>query len=187
MMVARGRNPDSTRAGTGFRGPKPRESGPGQGGSRGPKPRQFRQFGGQNPVSWPHEGHNHAPGPMSAANPPAGHRAGETSLLPHFFCRGPKPRLRQHRPAANSRAVENRSATGRFGVSAPGRRGEARPPHHGPDCGSPAGIHGSRRGQRAAALIPLPSEAEHTGSRAFQMQRRLRGPKPRFSWGPKPR
>lgn len=63
MMVARGRNPDSTRAGTRFRGPKPREFGPGDGRSRGPKPRQFRQFGGQNPVSWPREGHSHAPGP----------------------------------------------------------------------------------------------------------------------------
>lgn len=91
MRVARGRNPDSTRAGTGFRGPKPRESGPGQGSSRGPKPRQFRQFGGQNPVSWPHEGHSHAPGPMSAADPQAGHRAGETSLLPHFFAGGRNP------------------------------------------------------------------------------------------------
>jgi hypothetical protein len=142
MMVARGRNPDSTRAGTGFRGPKPRESGPGQGGSRGPKPRQFRQFGGQNPVSWPREGQSHAPGPMSAADPPAGHRAGETSLLPHFFCRGPKPRVRQHRPIRG------------IGPRAP-RRGQTDPPRPGlRESGrNPRLLQGAaRRGSHTSAI-----------------------------------
>lgn len=140
---------------SGIRGPKPRESGVGQGGERGPKPRQFRRVGGQNPVS-------RADGrPWCPSSPErcAGRRTGETSLWPHFFCRGPKPRVRCHRAGAARSAAKNRPRTGRFGVSAPGGPWPPHPARRPARRGSRAGIQGSRAGPSGRDLIPPPSDA----------------------------